>query len=360
MEQSGLGAGPIEDVAPLLGGTQNILLRFRRGDRCFVLRRPPQHPSGNGADTLRREAQLLVALAATDVPHPALIACCASDAVIGAPFYLMEEVAGFNATNGLPSLHANSADLRGRMGFAVIEAIGRLARVDYRAVGLDGFGNPDGYLERQVGRWRAQLDGYARFANWPGQGSLPDVKRLADWLDTNRPQSFVPGIMHGDYHLANVMFRYDGPEIAAIVDWELATIGDPLVDLGWVMATWPDADGVSPTGTSVEPWQGFPMSDELVAFYEATTGRAHCAPQWYAVLACYKLGILLEGVNPTSRIGPFFEGARQGNQYLDRKGLHYRAGWAGSAAAAILGGGWAGKARFIRSIRSRRSRSGSV
>jgi aminoglycoside phosphotransferase (APT) family kinase protein len=303
MEQEGLGAGPIEDVAPLLGGTQNILLRFRRGDRCFVLRRPPRHASDSGADTMRREAQLLVALAATDVPHPALIASCASDAVIGAPFYLMEEVAGFNATNGLPPLHAHSADLRRRMGFALVEAIARLACVDYRAVGLDGFGNPAGYLERQVGRWRAQLDGYARLANWPGEDSLPDVKRLADWLDTNRPPSFLPGIMHGDYHLANVMFRYDGPEIAAIVDWELATIGDPLIDLGWVMATWPDADGISPTGTSVEPWQGFPRSDELVGFYEATTGRAHQAPLWYAVLACYKLGILLEGTQARACAG---------------------------------------------------------
>jgi aminoglycoside phosphotransferase (APT) family kinase protein len=179
------------------------------------------------------------------------------------------------------------------MGFALIDGITRLGKVDYRAVGLSDLGRTDGFLERQVGRWQKQLAGYADYSGWPGPGAIPGVDRVADWLGRNRPSTFEPGIMHGDYHLANVMYRNDGPELAAIVDWELATIGDPLLDLGLVLTTWPRPD--DPTSMRIEPWDGFPSVDELTAAYAGGSERDLSALPWYVVLACFKLGILLEG-----------------------------------------------------------------
>jgi aminoglycoside phosphotransferase (APT) family kinase protein len=179
------------------------------------------------------------------------------------------------------------------MGIGLIDGIVALGALDHRALGLEDFGRAEGFLERQVARWSAQLGSYAELAGWPGAGSLPDVERVAGWLDAHRPAGFAPGIMHGDYHLANVMFRHDGPALAAIIDWELATIGDPLLDLGWVLATWPEPGGT--VTVPITPWEGFPESHELVARYTAGSARDLSAIDWYHVLACYKLGILLEG-----------------------------------------------------------------
>ena len=293
MTGQGLGKGPIESVRALAGGTQNIILRFTRDGRDYVLRRPPVHLRANSAETMRREARVLKALRGSAVPHPALIADCPGDAPLGAPFYLMEPVDGFNPVGILPEPHASSSKIQHAMGMALVDGIAALGRVDYRAVGLDGFGKPDNFLERQVDRWRDQLAGYAELADWPGADALPGVARIGTWLERHRPASSTPGIMHGDYHLANVMFRNDGPELAAIIDWELATIGDPLLDMGWVLATWPEGHGDSTV--SVKPWIGFPAAAELVERYRADSERDLSAIDWYHVLACYKLGILLEG-----------------------------------------------------------------
>jgi aminoglycoside phosphotransferase (APT) family kinase protein len=292
MTGQGLGTGPIEGVTPLTGGTQNILLRFTRDGRDYVFRRPPAHPRPNSNETMRREARVLRALEGSDVPHAALIADCGDESVIGVAFYLMEPVDGFNPVGTLPEPHASSAAMQHAMGLALVDGIAALGRLDYRAVGLADFGKPDNFLERQVSRWGSQLASYADFAGWSARG-LPEVDQVAAWLERHRPATFTPGIMHGDYHLANVMFRHDGPQLAAIIDWELATIGDPLLDLGWVLATWPDGDGESTV--SVEPWIGFPKAGELIERYRAGSRRDLSATDWYLALACYKLGILLEG-----------------------------------------------------------------
>lgn len=293
MAGQGLGTGPIADATRLTGGTQNILLRFTRDGRDYVLRRPPLHPRPNSNETMRREARLLGALAGTAVPHPALIVACGDEDVLGAAFYLMEPIAGFNPVSGLLPLHAESATIQHRMGLALVEALAALGALDHVALGLADFGKPDRYLERQVARWQSQLDGYAEFAAWPGPAALGDVAGIGRWLDEHRPAHFTPGIMHGDFHMANVMFREDGPELAAVVDWELATIGDPLIDLGWLLATWPDPGAES--AVNVKPWIGFPTAAELVAHYAARSSRDVGAIEWYAVFGCYKLGILLEG-----------------------------------------------------------------
>jgi aminoglycoside phosphotransferase (APT) family kinase protein len=294
MDEQGLAPGPIEGPELLGGGTQNILLRFERGGRRFVLRRPPLHKRKNSDETMRREARVLGALRGSAVPHPELIAACPDASLLGAAFYLMEPIEGFNPTTGLPALHQGDAAIRHRMGLAMADGAAALASVDPIAAGLEDVGRLEGWIERQVPRWRSQLDGYAEFEGYPGP-DIPGVDAVADWLDANRPASLVPGIIHGDYHLANVMFRFDGPELAAIVDWELCSLGDPLLDLGWLLATWPEDDGPRPGSIGIQPWDGFPTADELVARYAAVSGRDLAALPWFAVLACYKLGIILEG-----------------------------------------------------------------
>ncbi|SCW47272.1 Predicted kinase, aminoglycoside phosphotransferase (APT) family [Sphingobium faniae] len=293
MTDQGLGSGPVTHITPLAGGTQNILLRFTRDGRDYVFRRPPAHPRANSNETMRREARVLRALAGTDVPHPALIADGGDESILGVAFYLMEPVDGFNPVGELPQPHAGSAAMRHAMGLALVDGIAALGALDHEALGLADFGRPDNFLGRQVDRWRGQMAGYAEFDGWPGPTSLPSVEAVGAWLERHRPAQFKPGIMHGDYHLANVMYRKDGPELAAIIDWELATIGDPLLDLGWVLATWPD--GKSESTVAVTPWDGFPAQDELVARYASRSERDLSAVDWYHVLACYKLGILLEG-----------------------------------------------------------------
>jgi aminoglycoside phosphotransferase (APT) family kinase protein len=302
MDDQGLPSGPIQDVERLGGGTQNVLLRFTRGGRGWVLRRPPLHKRARSDETMRREARVLAALRGSEVPHPALLAACPDPEVLGAAFLLMEPVRGFNPATGLPPLHAGDPAVRHRMGLAMVDAIAALGCLDYREVGLEGFGRPEGYLERQVARWRSQLESYSEHEGYPGP-DIPGVERVARWLDDHRPRDFQPGILHGDFHLSNVMYELESPELAAIVDWELSTIGDPLLDLGWLLATWPDEGGPSAGSIAVTPWEGFPTADELVSRYGERTGRDLGSVPWYGVLACYKLGIILEGTHARACAG---------------------------------------------------------
>lgn len=325
MDGQGLGSSPICAVEVLTGGTQNILLRFTRDGRDYVLRHPPAHPRPESSETMRRESRVLAALAGSDVPHPGLIAACGDETVLGAAFYLMEPIDGFNPASGMPQLHANSPEAQHRMGMAMVEALVALGRIDYRAVGLEGFGKPDGYLERQVDRWRKQLESYSDLPGWPGAQSLGPVKRLASWLEANRPSDTKPGIIHGDYHLANVMFHRNSGELAAVIDWELATIGDPLIDLGWMLATWPE-ENEEPM-VSVKPWIGFPDAATLVHHYCELSGR-DCDADWYAIFGCYKLGILLEGTYARACAG-------KAPQAVGDK-LHARAMWLIARAARWL------------------------
>lgn len=303
MDDRGLEAGPIEEAGRPPGGTQNILLKFRRGERWFMLRRPPMAPRMNGSETMRREARVLAALADTDVPHPRLIAACPEEDVLGAAFYLMEPIDGFNATLGLPPLHAGSPAVRRDMGLSLVDGIAALGRVDHVAHGLADFGRAEGFLERQVGRWRKQLESYHEYEGWAGPGGIAGIEEVGAWLAARTPRSFKPGVIHGDYHLANVLFRFDGPELAAIVDWELTTIGDPLLDLGWLLATWPQTESGEAGNVSVTPWDGFPTADELVDRYAGQTERDLSHMRWYGVLACYKLGIILEGTHARAAAG---------------------------------------------------------
>jgi aminoglycoside phosphotransferase (APT) family kinase protein len=207
----------------------------------------------------------------------------------------MAPVDGFNAAaDGLPPLHAADRALRRRMGLAMADAIAALGELDPFALGLEGFGRLEGFLERQVGRWRSQLEGYGQLAGWPGPQSLPGVEAVGEWLQAHRPPQGAPGMLHGDYHIANVMFRHDAGEVAAIVDWELSTLGDPLLDLGNLLAGWPEPQETG-TALRVEPWDGFPSADELLARYAERSRRDLRQVHWYTVLASYKTAVILEG-----------------------------------------------------------------
>ena len=295
MDTQGLGRGAIEDARALTGGTQNLLLRFRRDGRDYVLRRPSRHPRPGADETMRREARVLAALADTPVRCPRFIAACPEPEVLGAAFYLMEPVDGVNISEGLPAFHANSVDVRRQMGLEMVDALLTLGTVNHEAVGLADFGRVDGFLPRQVPRWRRQLEGYADCPGWPGPSCLPGVDDIGQWLQDHTPSHFTPGLQHGDFHLANVMFRRDSAELAAIVDWELSTVGDPLLDLGWLVATWPRPDGSHHARQLIQPWHGFPVVEELIERYAERSPREVSAIGWYVVMACYKLGIVLEG-----------------------------------------------------------------
>jgi aminoglycoside phosphotransferase (APT) family kinase protein len=300
MSKQGLGDGPLENISTITGGTQNIMLRFARSGRPYVLRRGPKHLRPRSNVVIMRETQVLAALAGTDVPHPRLIASCDDPGVLGdAVFYLMEPIDGFNAGQELPELHAADPAVRFEMGLSMADALAKLGAVDYAAVGLSDYGKPEGFLERQVPRWLSELESYKEFENYPGP-DIPGVDDVAAWLEEGRPTAWTPGIMHGDYHAANVMFSRTGPEVVAIVDWEMSTIGDPLLDLGWLLATWGQSAAFG--GTLFEKG-GLAAPSDLVERYARNTTRDLSHVTWYTVLACFKLGIVLEGTNARASAG---------------------------------------------------------
>lgn len=295
MDSHDLAGGDIVDAQGLGGGTQNVMVQFTRGGRSYVLRRGPHHLRPQSNKVITREITLLQALSGTDVPHPQLIAGCTDETVLGAVFYLMEPVDGFNAAVSLPAGYAQERSGRHAMGLAIVDALATLGDVDHVAAGLADFGRPDGFLERQVPRWLGEMERYASTPGYPGP-PFTNLDAVADFLERHRPATFTPGILHGDYHIANVMYAPTEPHIAAIVDWEMATIGDPLLDLGALLAVWPDGeDQPDLLESALGSAGGLPSRTELVARYGERSGRDLSAISWYSVLACFKLGLILEG-----------------------------------------------------------------
>jgi aminoglycoside phosphotransferase (APT) family kinase protein len=291
----GVADGQVTNIEPIGGGTQNLMFKFHCGAARLVLRRGPRHLRPHTNDALRREARVLSALAETGVPIPRLVAAEPDESVIGSVFYVMEPVDGFNASVGLPPSHS---ECHRDMGFAAVDALLALGAVDPAAVGLGDLGKPAGFLERQVPQWLSTLDKYAALDGHPGH-QLPHVDDIASWLTQHQPASFLPGIMHGDFHLANLMFRNDSPQVAAIVDWEMCTQGDPLLDLGWLLTTWPQGGGFGPFGEMGD----LPSRTEVVAHYAKSSQRSVDHAPWYAAMASFKLAIVLEGTNARAHAG---------------------------------------------------------
>jgi aminoglycoside phosphotransferase (APT) family kinase protein len=290
LDAAGLpGAGEELTVEPLAGGATNEVYKLGRGGESMVLRRPPVGSPAR-AKTIAREARVLGALAGTEVPHAALLGFCEDEAVLGAPFYVMELVDGWSPASEAPrgpEPFDRDPAARAELGREIVRGIALLGGVDWRARGLEGFGRPDGFHERQVERWSKHLEGFA-FRPVPG------LDQAAAWLSTHKPRAWEPGIMHGDYSFANVMFRHGAPgRLAAIVDWEMTTIGDPLLDLGWLLMRWPSPDGPRPKG--IFEMDGMPTPDEVLGLYEESSGRSVADIDYYLVLAYFKNAIVLEG-----------------------------------------------------------------
>ena len=300
-EQNLPGSGPITVVTKLKGGVQNNVFLIERGSYSFVLRRPSRHVRPGSNETMVKEARVLKALDGSAVPHPKIYGVCDDQSVIGAAFYLMEPLEGFAPSQQLPGNYATDAAWRSAMGVELIRSAAALAAVDYKAVGLGDLGKPDGWHERQVERWRSQLDGYRSSPNY--DGALPFIDEVGRWLSDNQPTEKRIGIVHGDYQFANVMFSLKAPRISGVVDWELTSLGDPLLDLGWVLTSWTepgDPDGKRPL---VQPWENFQSRAELVRLYGEISGRDMSDMPWFFTLACYKLACLLEGTYARSRQG---------------------------------------------------------
>ncbi|MEE2032659.1 phosphotransferase family protein [Rhodococcus chondri] len=295
MDTQGIGSGDLTAVSPIGGGTQNIMLGFERAGIHYVLRRGPRHLRPHSNRMMLREMTILRALAGTTVPCPTFVAGSEDTEVLGAVFYLMLAVEGYNAADGLSPAHAADGSVRHHMGLAMVDALAELGRVDPASIGLTDFGRPDGFLERQVGRWNSELESYTLLRGYPDV-LLPGVDKISSWLDDNRPRHWTPGILHGDYHVANIMFDRVEPKVTAIVDWEMATIGDPLLDLGWIFAMWPERDGAPDLlESSLAAAGGLPTRAALLERYTANTDRDLSAIDWYTALAGFKLGIILEG-----------------------------------------------------------------
>ncbi len=288
------GAGPVTSARKLKGGLQNNVFLLERGGESMVLRRPSKHLRSNSNETMLREARVLKALAASAVPHPAVYAVCDDPSVIGACFYLMEPLDGFAPSGELPGDYATDSSWRRGMGEEMVRAAAALAAVDPAAVGLEGLGKPDDWHDRQVGRWRSQLDGYHSMPHYDS-GGLPYVEEVGRWLSDHLPHDRRIGLIHGDLQFANVLFSLRAPRICGVVDWELATLGDPLLDFGWILGSWwekGDPEGKRPL---VAPWTNFMSRAELIRLYGEVTGRSMDELPWYFTLACYKLACLLEG-----------------------------------------------------------------
>jgi aminoglycoside phosphotransferase (APT) family kinase protein len=288
----GLGSA-VSDVEPLTGGSQNIVVRLRVDGRPMVLRRPPQHPRPTSDKTMLREIAVLTTLAGSAIPHPELIAGCADLNVLGVVFYLMEEVDGFNPGNQMAQQYVDDPTMRHDVGLAYAASLAQLGDVAWEGSPLAAIRRPGSFLARQVPQFLGLLESYRHDAYDPG--SLPAVADLSQWLEHNRPPDGEPGIMHGDAHLNNVLLRRDRPELAAFIDWEMCTIGDPLLDLGWMMVCWPSEPNTIDAGSELAALGGLAERRELLDAYEAAAGRSIPQLDWYVALACFKLGIVIEG-----------------------------------------------------------------
>jgi aminoglycoside phosphotransferase (APT) family kinase protein len=237
---------------------------------------------------MRREYRILAALAGSDVPHARAVALCDDAGVLGCTFYLMEKVEGVSAIAHEGALEPGP--VRTSVRSTLARSLARLHDFGWREAGLGTLGRPDGFHERQVERWTSQLNSY-------GADRLPGILEVTSWLQKRIPASFEPALMHGDYHLMNVLLRFDnGPEVVAIIDWETTTIGDPLLDLAGFIETW-TRGGRHTTGDEAAA---------IVSEYLLSRSKAHESFDltYYKVLYNFRLAVLLEGVYQRSLEDP--------------------------------------------------------
>jgi aminoglycoside phosphotransferase (APT) family kinase protein len=293
LDAHALGAGAIS-ASPIGEGHSNVTFLIEREDGTeVVLRRPPRPPLPPSAHDVLREARLLRALRHTPARVPAVLAVGDDPAVIGCPFYVMERVLGEVIVASVPAALATPSE-HARISAELIDALVEIHAVDWRAAGLEGFGKPTGYLQRQLRRFGGLWD-------LNKTREIPAVERVGRWLAEHLPDQDTPAtIVHGDYRLGNTMFAADAPaKLVAVFDWEMATIGDPLADLGYLCMMWSEAGdpqgGLREHLGRVTRGEGFPTRAQLIARYEERSGRSMRELRWYTTLAIWKSVVFMEG-----------------------------------------------------------------
>jgi aminoglycoside phosphotransferase (APT) family kinase protein len=291
LDAHGVGEGEIE-ASPIGEGHSNVTYLIERGGREVVLRRPPRPPLPPSAHDVLREARLLRALWDTPARVPEVLAVCPDADVIGAPFYVMERIEGEPIVFSVPEPLDTPAERR-RIGEQLIEALVEIHGVDWAAAGLEDFGKPTGYLERQLRRFKGLWD-------LNRTREIPAVEGVGSWLSEHMPSSGPATIVHGDYRLGNTMFAPGAPaRLAAVLDWEMATIGDPLADLGYLCMMWTEAGdprgGMRDSLGAVTRAEGFATRAEMIARYEELSGRSMSDIRWYTTLALWKSVVFMEG-----------------------------------------------------------------
>lgn len=286
----------LADVSRYPGGQSNPTYRVDLPAGSFVLRRKPFGPLLPSAHAIEREFALISALHPTGYPVPRPVALCEDAGVIGAPFYLMERVAGRTIWDG--SMPDMTPDQRRAHYEAMIDALAALHAIDPVAVGLGHYGKPGNYFERQVARWTRQYRASQT-------DDLPEVERLIEWLPRTVPAQERTAIVHGDYRIDNLIFAEGEPRVVAVLDWELSTLGDPLADFTYLLMNWgTEPDGRSGIKGLADGDSGIPTIDEVVTRYCAATGRAD-VPQldWYFAYNLFRLTGIVQGIKQRVRDG---------------------------------------------------------
>ncbi|HEU0250660.1 MAG TPA: phosphotransferase family protein [Solirubrobacteraceae bacterium] len=296
LDKHGIGSGEIH-AQPIGDGHSNVTYLIQRdGDPTHaaevVLRRPPRGPLPPSAHDVLREARLLRALQSTAARVPKVLAVGDDETIIGSPFYVMERVPGEVIVWQTPPA-LDTPEQRRRIGEELIDALVEIHAVDWRAAGLEGFGKPTGYLERQLRRFGGLWE-HNRTRE------LPEMERVATWLGENLPESGPASIVHGDYRVGNTIFAPQAPaRLVAVLDWEMATIGDPLADIGYMCMFWTEADdpaeGLRAALGNVTRAEGYPTRAELIARYEEASKRSMTDLRWYVTLALWKSAVFMEG-----------------------------------------------------------------
>jgi aminoglycoside phosphotransferase (APT) family kinase protein len=301
-------------------GRSNITYRVSAGERSWVLRRPPLGHVLPTAHDMAREFRVIAALADTPVPVPRALALCEDTSVNDAPFYVMEYTPGVIAGGtGLPEGFADTPAKRRAMSLTLVDTLVALHAIDPESVGLATFGRPDGYVERQVRRWSQQWERSST-------GPLPEIDELIRRLRAALPESPAPAIVHGDYRLGNIALDpSDASRVVAVFDWEMATLGDPLADLGYTLIYWADPGEKVEALRGIESGPGMLTRAEIVTEYAKRSGRDVSAVDFYQVLALYKLAIISEGIYARfvagQTLGDKFKGTVRHTGLLARQAL---------------------------------------
>jgi aminoglycoside phosphotransferase (APT) family kinase protein len=290
LDSCGIGAGPLS-WSRIGDGQSNVTYRLQRGREVFVLRRGPRPPLPKSTHDMVREARIQKLVRQQGVPVPEVLAVCEDESVLGVPFYVMSFLEGTIITDSIP---ANLASIAQRVATSgtVIDTLVQLHQVDVSAGELATFGRPDGYLHRQVERFSTLWDVNTT-------RNLPEVAMIGHWLERNTPTSQAAAVIHGDFRTGNLMFASESPaRVVAILDWEMATVGDPLADLGYLTATYAEAGSfVTPLElTSVTREAGYLTRAQLISRYRERMDLDLDALPWYQTLALWKASIFCEAI----------------------------------------------------------------